>query len=187
MKCCCPECGHVDRLLAFAGEADARECLLLATYWPPALGDALIRYLQLFRPRRKALAWSRALRLMQTLSADIERGIIQRRGRSWAAPHAAWQDALATVVARRDELTLPLKDHAYLYEIICRGANRHEAAAEQQVEDRRRNQADRRRSAQPAQPAGSHAAPPPGGSLKAALAQARRATVSPAQNNEGDH
>jgi hypothetical protein len=138
MKQCCPECGHVGPLTAFAAEAEAREALAIAARLPGALGDPVLRYLALFRPAKRALAWPRALKLLQQLAADIERGAITRRGRDWAAPQAAWAAALASVTDQREALTLPLKDHSYLYEILCRGANRAEAGAEAQRETRRR-------------------------------------------------
>lgn len=168
MKMCCPNCGHVDRLLAFASEAEARECLGLALKFPAPLADALIAYMQLFRPPQRALSWSRALRLMSALHVDLERGCIERKGRSWAAPRPAWEPALRTVIGKRDELTLPLKDHAYLYEILCRGANRVEAKAEQQAEvkKRTRRQAQAKPAAQPKRPERGQL--PPGGIMAAA-------------------
>lgn len=189
MKCCCPECGHVAGMAQFASEADARECMRLAMEMPRPLADALMRYLQLFRPPQRALSWSRALRLMQPLHADITRGCITRRGRDWVAPQAAWQNALQTTVNRRDELTLPLRDHSYLYEIISRDANKGEAQAEQRVEDQRRKRGDRERAAptSPHDDPSIQRAAPPGGSIRAALSQARAATASPTtQSNEED-
>ncbi|WP_111747649.1 hypothetical protein [Salinisphaera orenii] len=160
MKQCCPECGHVAPLTAFAAEADAREALAIAMRLPGQLGDSVLRYLALFRPAKRALAWSRALKLLGQLATDIDRGYISRHGRDWAAPVDAWRDALHTVVSQREALTLPLKDHSYLYEIICRGANRVEAKAEQAVEDKRR--ARKRGAPEPAAPA-SPEAPTTGG------------------------
>ncbi|MES1936709.1 hypothetical protein [Salinisphaera hydrothermalis] len=145
MKGCCPECGHIGGLMQFVDEGDARRCLALAFEFPAPLAGALVAYMRLFQPPKRALAWSRALKLMQQLHADIKRGYITRRGRDWVAPQDAWLEALQGAVARRDELTLPLKDHAYLYEIISRGANKGEAQAEQAREDARRKRADRPR------------------------------------------
>ncbi|ROO28229.1 hypothetical protein [Salinisphaera orenii] len=181
MKACCPTCGQIGDLMQFVAEGDARKTMALALKWPAPLADALVRYLQLFQPPQRALAWSRAHRLMAELHADIERGAIERHGRTWAAPQPVWQTALQTVVARRDELTLPLKDHAYLYEIICRGANKAEAETEDAREKQRRNRGAR--AAAERREADQHGAPvpakPPGGSLKNALAEARAATQSP--------
>lgn len=191
MKACCPTCGQIGDLMQFVGEGDARKTMALALKWPAPLSDALVRYLQLFQPKQRALAWSRAHRLMAELHAGIERGHIERHGRTWAAPQDNWKTALQTVVNKSDTLTLPLKDHAYLYEILCRGANRAEAQAEEKTEKERRrrspaapgDRAAKPRANKPAGPIGSNAAPPPGGSLKNALAQARSATESPTQSN----
>ena len=138
MKCVCPECGHVAGMTAFAGEAEARDCMAIALRMPRGLADNLMRYLSLFRPPKRALSWARALKLMRELERDIDRGYVSRRGRDWAAPMDAWQAAIATVLEQRDNLTLPLRDHSYLHEIITRGANKTEAVAEQKREDKRR-------------------------------------------------
>ena len=58
MKCVCPECGHVAGMTAFAGEAEARDCMAIALRMPRGLADNLMRYLSLFRPPKRALSWS---------------------------------------------------------------------------------------------------------------------------------
>lgn len=183
MKCCCPSCGYSASLTAFAGEADARECLALALHFPAPLADALLRYLQLFRPRQRALGWGRALKLLRTLHADMGRGHIQRKGRTWAAPRPAWEPALRTVVGKRDELDLPLKDHAYLYEILRRQANSTEAKAEQKVETQRRAKREptpRPRSKQPVE----RGPLPAGGIMAAAQRWANEHLTEDAKNED---
>lgn len=182
MKCCCPECGFVGSMTAFAGEADARECMRLALQMPRPLADSLMRYLSLFRPPKRALSWSRALKLMQQLHHDIERGFVTRHGRDWSAPQDVWQSSLATMLEQRDKLTLPLRDHSYLYEIISRGANRGEAQAEQQREDARRRRQDHRKPVTPYDDPDLKPAKPAGGSLKAMLRDQANAHRSPTTN-----
>lgn len=172
MKQCCPNCGFVAGLAAFANEAEARECLALALKWPAPLADALVRYMQLFRPPKRALAWSRAYKLMRELHDALDAGCIERHGRTWAAPRPAWEPALRAVTAKRDELTLPLKDHAYLYEILCRQANKVEAKAEQKTEVKRRTRrpdTPRPDTPRPAQPERAASLPP--GGIQAAAAR----------------
>ena len=179
MKCVCPECGHVAGMTAFAGEAEARDCMAIALRMPRGLADNLMRYLSLFRPPKRALSWHRALKLMRELERDIDRGYVSRRGRDWAAPMDVWEAAIATVLEQRDNLTLPLRDHSYLHEIITRGANKTEAVAEQKREDKRRKRTDRESEMATPYDDPSLGAKPPGGSLKAALAGAARAHQSP--------
>lgn len=190
MKVCCPECGHVAPLTAFASEADARDCLAIALKMPGPLGDSVLRYLALFRPAKRALPWSRALKLIRPLAADIERGRIQRHGRDWAAPQDAWQSALQTVIGQRDSLSLPLRDHNYLYEIICRGANKTEAAAEEQHEQQRKRDGAERRAAQD-EPSRASRRPPLTDGLRSqidrAVATARSGTQTPQSKPEDNH
>lgn len=150
MKGCCAQCGHVDTILGFADEAQARACLGLALKWPRPLADSLIRYLGLFSPPKRVLAWPRVRKLLDALLADIERGHIRRHGRDWAAPQAAWLAAFEVVFTRLNagQLTLPLKDHGYLYGVLANSANSGEAQAEGQREADRRAAGQRRGASQ---------------------------------------
>ena len=170
--------------MTFVNERDAHEFKDLALRWPAPLREPLVRYLALFNPPKKRMGWGRATNLMRQLVTDIERGHINRRGRDWIAPHDVWHAALTTVINQRDTLTLPLRDHSYLYEIITRGANKTEAVAEQKREDKRRRRTER--AAEKATPYDdpSLGAKPPGGSLKAALAGAAQATQSPTTTSD---
>lgn len=151
MKGCCAQCGHVDTILGFADEAQARECLGLALKWPRPLADSLIRYLGLFSPPKRVLAWPRVRKLLDALLADIERGHIRRHGRDWAAPQAAWLAAFEVVFTRLNagQLTLPLKDHGYLYGVLANSANTSEAQKECEREASRRAAGATRRRQEP--------------------------------------
>lgn len=183
MKGCCPECGYIAGLMQFVNERDAHEFKDLALRWPAPLRDPLVRYMALFNPPKRAMGWGRATKLMRQIVTDIERGTITRRGRDWIAPHDAWHAALTTVINQHDTLTLPLRDHNYLYEIISRGANKGEAQAEQQREDARRKRSDRPR------PKTVHDEPAPAApakSLKEMLAEQAAAKRSPTTTTEDE-
>jgi len=64
---------------------------------------------------------------------------ISRNGRVWPAPQAYWQSAFQTVLdaAHAGKLTLPLKSHGYLFEVIARMSNRQEAQTEAKREQQR--------------------------------------------------
>lgn len=138
MRLTCPECGAIYSLTAALGHEAARSVLVQALEQTQT-GKRLIRYVALFRPAARALSWDRTANLLGELLDLIKAGKIERHGRLWAAPEAAWVGALDEILARRDEgkLTLPLKSHGYLLEIITGQANKAEARAEQADHARR--------------------------------------------------
>lgn len=143
MKGACPDCGFQGELLAFLVDVEARQAIGEALRVPAELAPLVIRYLRLFRPAEKTLALNKATRLLRELSELIEVGNVKRRGRSWAAPLTAWRDALASMLDTRDRLTLPLRNHNYLLEIVAGLADRTEAVAEIKVEQQRQRGAHR--------------------------------------------
>ncbi|MDZ7655586.1 MAG: hypothetical protein U0997_06545 [Sulfurimicrobium sp.] len=138
MKTTCPACGAVTSLDALIGNEAARSLLVMALEQTQT-GKRLIRYVALFRPAQRQLSWDRVAGLLGEILDLIKAGKIDRHGRLWAAPEAVWISALDEILARRDEgkLTLPLKSHGYLLEIITGQANKAEARAEQADHDRR--------------------------------------------------
>lgn len=136
MKTTCPACGAITSLDALIGNEAARSLLVMALEQTQT-GKRLIRYVALFRPTQRQLSWDRVASLLGELMDLIKAGRIERHGRLWAAPEAAWISALDEILARRDEgkLTLPLKSHGYLLEIITGQANKAEAQAEKRSED----------------------------------------------------
>ena len=143
MKGACPDCGFQGELLAFLVDVEARQAIAEALRVPAELAPLVLRYLGLFRPAEKTLALNKATRLLRELSEFIEASKVERRGRSWAAPLTAWRDALNSMLDSRDRLTLPLKNHHYLLEIVASLADRVEAAAETKTEKQRQSGAHR--------------------------------------------
>lgn len=154
MRLRCPNCDarfSIDALLGVEAEsAAARVALMRAFALSGDIGRALVRYLGLFRPDKNELSMKRVAALLDQILPDIEAGRIERAGRVWPAPHAAWIAAIEQMCAKRDTLRLPLKGHGYLHEIIAGAANRGEAAAERQVEEARRYSPTRGTAAEPA-------------------------------------
>lgn len=138
MRLTCPACGSTASLDALIGHEAARSILVRALEQTP-VGKRLVRYIALFRPAQRQLSWDRAASLLGELLDMFKAGKVERHGRLWAAPEAAWLAALDEILARRDEgkLTLPLKSHGYLLEIITGQANKAEARAEQADHERR--------------------------------------------------
>ena len=137
MQLTCPVCGARCSVEAHLTDESARRTMTAALKMPAALGDLTLRYLGLFRPRNRALTWDRAERLFEELLGPISSGQLERHGRVWPAPLDYWRQALEQMLAARDKLTLPLKTHGYLYEIVVGLADSSERKAEQRVEQSR--------------------------------------------------
>ncbi len=112
----------------------ARAAVAAACKLPAPLGDRLLRYVGLFRPRKHALSWPRAAKLLTELQNLIEGAVIERNGQIWGAPVDYWKRGLDEVLARTAALRLPLTGHGYLLEIIAGIAQQAAAKAEQDRE-----------------------------------------------------
>lgn len=134
MRLTCPSCGAMSSLDALIGHKAARDAVIAALKLPAALGELLIHYVALFRPAQRQLSMARLAALLGELQPLIEAGRIERGGRIWVAPMDAWKSALEDMITKRDKLTLPLKSHGYLLEIIASQAGKVEAAAETRKE-----------------------------------------------------
>ena len=141
----CPNCGAGLSLDALVGHDALRQLLAQTLLSGLPFGRQLLRYLGLFRPLKRELRPDRAARLLGEVLADVQRGAVTRRGRDWCAPHALWAAGLDAVLdaAASGSLTLPLTDHAYLYEVLMRMADKQEAAHEAAHEQQRRSPAAR--------------------------------------------
>lgn len=137
MKTTCPACGATASLDVLVGHEGARDALVVALSLYGPLGKLLVQYLALFRPASRTLAMGRVAVLLAELKPMIQDGRIERNGRTWAAPQDYWRQALEEMLTKRDKLTLPLKSHGYLLEIIAGYSNKAEARLEQQAEDRK--------------------------------------------------
>lgn len=147
MKCRCPQCGHAAELIHFTNEESARQAVYLVAALPKSLGQLTLRYIGLFRPTQRSLSWDRMLKLLRPLAADIDAGRIERHGRIWSAPERLWHKALTATLdqAEINKVKLPLKNHNYLYEIICSEQNSIEAQAEQKIEEQRQQAQHRKK------------------------------------------
>lgn len=137
MKTSCPACGAAFSLDALLGNEGARAAIMAALEMPAPIGKLLVQYLALFRPASRQLSFDRVATLLSELLPMISAAKIERNGRIWSAPQDYWAMALNEMLAKRDKLTLPLKSHGYLLEIIAGYSNKAEAKAEAQTEARR--------------------------------------------------
>jgi hypothetical protein len=135
----CQACGAVISLDAALGHEGAREAVQTALQLPAQLGKLLIQYVGMFRPAQRQLSMDRLANLLGELLPMVESGKVERSGRTYSAPTVYWQQALEEMLAKRDQLTLPLKSHGYLITIIAGYADKAEAKQEQQQEERKRS------------------------------------------------
>jgi hypothetical protein len=132
----CPACqAEMSLDVLLSREADARQVAAFLLRHVP-IGDALVRYVALFRPAKRRLSIARVVSLLEELLPDLERGAIARKGRDWTCGHDVWKAGLDAVLAKRDNgtLTLPLTSHGLLYEVMASLADKAESKAEAQAE-----------------------------------------------------
>ena len=137
MKLSCPACGSLYSLDALLGNEGAREAVMAALAMPAPLGKLMVQYLGLFRPAQRQLSFDRVANLLNELLPMVAAARIERSGRTWSAPQDYWTMALTEMIAKRDNLTLPLKSHGYLLAIIEGYSLKAEARQEGQHEDRK--------------------------------------------------
>lgn len=138
MRLTCPNCYETLSLAALIEHDAAREAIKLALEFPAPLGKQLLQYASLFKPAQRALSMDRFASILNELLPMIKAAQIERNGRAWPAPQAYWSQAFETMMQSRDKLTLPLKSHGYLLEILAGYANKAEGKAEQKSEQGRK-------------------------------------------------
>lgn len=140
MKTTCPACGAVASLDVLIGNDGAREAVMAALEIPAPLGKLMVQYLSLFRPAQRQLSFDRVANILNELLPMIREAKIERSGRIWSAPQEYWKSAIEDMLAKRDRLTLPLKNHGYLLTIIESYSNKAEAKTEVHTEAKRGRQ-----------------------------------------------
>lgn len=182
MKLTCPSCGFSGDPEAYLAEAQWRDCVAAALSLPAPLGDRLLRYVRLFSPRSRALSPDRAARLFREIAEPISAAAVERNGRTWSAPLDYWSMALDDILARREQLTLPLKSHGYLFEIVAGYSAKVEGKAEAKREEQRRFSPSDRSTTGAPQPVTKFAPPP--AAFKELVARMGRKELS-SDDNQG--
>ncbi|HAF00417.1 MAG TPA: hypothetical protein DCG63_03895 [Methylophilaceae bacterium] len=138
MKFTCPNCYETLSLAALIEHDAAREAVRLALEFPAPLGKQFLQYASLFKPAQRALSMDRFASILNDLLPMIKAAQIERNGRLWPAPQSYWSQAFDSMLSGRDKLSLPLKSHGYLLEILAGFANKAEAKAETKHEQTRK-------------------------------------------------
>lgn len=131
----CPDCGTVRPITEYLSEARARQALHAALKLDPRLADPLLEYLLLFAPPGRKLAANKLVRLLTELGDMVGAGQVTRGHMTYATPTDYWRMGLEEMIARRDRLTLPLKSHGYLQEVVCGIANKAAGVTERKAEE----------------------------------------------------
>lgn len=138
----CPACRNpLTAEVVFANDA-VRQCILLLMQAHPSASQLLrplLSYIGLFAPAKQAIRYERMATLLEQLVPMIQSAEVQRNGRTWPAPLDYWRLALEEVVQRGHgrALTLPLKSHGYLLEVVSQIASKDEASKEARLEQQR--------------------------------------------------
>ncbi|HYE35481.1 hypothetical protein [Methylocaldum sp.] len=151
MKLTCPSCGALMSLDIVVAHDGAREAVQIALQLPAPLGKLLIQYIALFRPKTRQLSLDRLATLLGELLPQIKDAQINRDGRIWPAPQEVWAAALEEIQNRhaKKPLSLPLKSHGYLLEIIVGIGEKAVAKAEAMREEQRQHRAEGQRTGAP--------------------------------------
>jgi hypothetical protein len=120
MRTRCPSCGTTLSLDALIAHDGAREALGVAFKLSGPLGNAVVRYIGLFRPETRELTMDRVGKLLGELLPDLQAKRIERNGTTFNAPPECWVWAIEQAIAARDtgRLVTPLKGHGWLYQVI---------------------------------------------------------------------
>jgi len=115
----CPYCGKAVDIIQGMELAAGNEWTALIQSVPPSMIGALLRYLELFKPGKQALRWSRRLALTQELMPMIKSGTVKRNGVEYPMPMQAWEGEMMKLVSNKPaSLVLPLKSNGYLLSIM---------------------------------------------------------------------
>lgn len=136
----CPYCGKdVDIIQGMELQA-GNDWTPLLDGLPISMLGALFRYLELFKPPKQTLRWSRRLALTQELMPMIKSGTLARNKVVYAMPMQAWEAEMMKLVSNKPaSLVLPLKSNGYLLSIMVGRVEKNLAVAEAQQIEAQRN------------------------------------------------
>lgn len=117
MNLTCPSCGAEAAAEAWQNDAEARAAFAALAALPAEVQREAIHYLALFRPAKSRLSWTRAGRILDELRTLTTLGVVKHDRQERACSSAIWGAAMAQMLARRESIRRPLKDHNYLISV----------------------------------------------------------------------
>ncbi|SDB03642.1 hypothetical protein SAMN05660653_00165 [Desulfonatronum thiosulfatophilum] len=143
MRLVCPSCGASCSAEAWGNDAKARDVLaVIAGLERPAL---VVRYLGLFRPANRGLAWDRAGALVEELRSLLGLSELSwRAGRPLLVRPGLWYSAMEILIEKEGvgKLTRPIQNHNLLKAVAYDLAGKQEAGQEREKEEKLRYRAD---------------------------------------------
>lgn len=131
MKLVCPCCGATASAESWENDMEARKTIQAIVALPHEVALESLFYLGLFRPQQRALSWKAALRIVQELDALVASGHVQVQGKpARPCPQEIWATGMRQMVAQRDSISRPLKNHNYLRQIVWQLADKLDADQE---------------------------------------------------------
>lgn len=136
----CPACGTEITLEHLVGALDDEQAFARLIALSIPMAHLVVQYISLFAPEKQRLTLRKKVRIIQQLLPDLRRLAITHKGRDWPAPAEAWQQAIEQMLAARNagRLQVPMSGHGYLYATLAGMADKHEAKAEEAMEEQRR-------------------------------------------------
>lgn len=140
----CAVCGaeeSLDALMSRMTEDDnVRRLIADVVTKSVPLGVLVVRYLRLHKPAKQKLRLDKVAKVLGELLADMQRGSIERKGRSWSIDTEGWKLAMEAVFTAQTKgtITLPLDGNAYLYEVVMRLSDKAEGEAEKAAQSSNR-------------------------------------------------
>ena len=120
MKTRCHNCGATASLDLLVSTSAAGQAFAEAFNVPAPLAPLMLKYLGMFRPLERELAFGRATTLLKEINPFINKGKLTYNRLTTEAPIAAWAWGINQALTARDKgtLKLPLGNHNYLFSIV---------------------------------------------------------------------
>lgn len=141
LKITCPSCQYQFDLLSGLQDAEQR------AYWSMISKSGLssdqisllFRYLTMFKPAKNAMSFKTLNARTSELLEFLDSGRVSRNGNTRVATPKAWWAAIEQLVTNKpDSLQLPIRNHAYLEQMVFNHAEAALAKQEtQQIEEQR--------------------------------------------------
>lgn len=126
MRLICPSCGAIASLEAWINDNEARCVLAIFANMDAELAGLLVKYLALFRPKKRSLSWQRTRKIVTELKELIFANKIFWEKESLPNMPVFWLKALEVVLERDSsgKLRKPLKNNNLLRVIAFEIASR---------------------------------------------------------------
>lgn len=134
----CPCCGSINSLEAWLSTQAQGEAIVAALKSHPALALALTSYMRLHTTPGRKPTITKTARLLTELTAQVGSNQVKRGHNLYQTTPELWRECMEEVVERArmsgSTLSLPLKGHGYLYQVVAGKCEQLAAAVESRRE-----------------------------------------------------